>query len=68
MPTVGCAKSVLTGVYKEPSNVVGATSPLYDKFNKTEIIGMVLRTQGKRKTCIHFSGPFNYPRGISANY
>ena len=45
MPTVGCAKSVLTGVYKEPSNVVGATSPLYDKFNKTEVIGTSLRTK-----------------------
>lgn len=45
IPTIGCAKSVLTGVYKEPTNVAGATSPLYDRYNKTEIIGMAVRTK-----------------------
>jgi deoxyribonuclease V len=44
LPTIGCAKSVLTGSYEEPSNERGATSPLQDR--KTgEVIGMALRTR-----------------------
>lgn len=44
VPTIGCAKSVLTGVYEEPANVAGASSPLADP--KTgETIGSALRTK-----------------------
>jgi len=44
VPTIGCAKSVLTGVYEEPANVPGATASLVDK--KTgEVIGAALRTK-----------------------
>ncbi|MES2930481.1 MAG: deoxyribonuclease V [Patescibacteria group bacterium] len=45
VPTIGCAKSVLTGIYTEPANVPGSISYLYDKFNKTEIIGAAIRTK-----------------------
>ena len=44
MPTVGCAKSVLTGVHDPPADEPGSTSPLRDP--KTgEAIGMALRTK-----------------------
>ncbi len=45
VPTIGCAKSVLTGVYKEPKNKVGAISYLYDKYDKKEILGAAIRTK-----------------------
>jgi deoxyribonuclease V len=45
VPTIGCGKSLLTGVYEEPGNVPGDFSYLYDKYNKQEIIGAVLRTK-----------------------
>ncbi len=45
MPTIGCAKSVLTGVYEDPDNVAGAFSYLYDRNDRTEVIGAALRTK-----------------------
>jgi deoxyribonuclease V len=48
-PTIGCAKSRLTGTYEEPSLEKGAFSPLKDEKVKqnarSEIIGAVLRTR-----------------------
>ncbi len=44
IPTVGCAKSVLTGVYEEPGNAVGAISYLRD-VKTEEVIGAALRTK-----------------------
>jgi deoxyribonuclease V len=44
VPTIGCAKNVLTGVYAEPADEVGNTSPLRDKVTG-EIIGGALRTK-----------------------
>lgn len=41
-PTLGCAKSLLTGKYQEPENMQYATSPLMDK---QEQIGIVLKTK-----------------------
>jgi deoxyribonuclease V len=41
-PSIGCAKSRLTGEYEEPAEEVGAWSPLRDG---EEIIGAVLRTR-----------------------
>lgn len=41
-PTVGCAKNVLTGTYKEPDSKRGSYSWLTDK---NERIGMVLRSR-----------------------
>ncbi len=44
VPTIGCAKSVLTGVYKEPAENVGSISYLSDPKNN-ETIGAALRTK-----------------------
>lgn len=43
--TIGCAKSVLTGVYEEPSNTAGEYSYLLDAKNENEVIGAALRTK-----------------------
>lgn len=48
MPSIGCAKSKLVGVYDEPSLEAGSTSPLTDR-NSHEQIGTVLRTKNKVK-------------------
>jgi deoxyribonuclease V len=45
-PTLGCAKSRLTGTYKEPGPKAGSVAPLMDK---AEIIGEVVRTKNKVK-------------------
>ncbi|PKL44517.1 MAG: endonuclease V [Planctomycetes bacterium HGW-Planctomycetes-1] len=42
IPTIGCAKSRLTGEFKTPARTKGSTSPLKDK---GEIIGSVVRTR-----------------------
>jgi deoxyribonuclease V len=44
IPTIGCAKSVLTGVYEEPGNEPGDFSYLHDK-KIEEVIGAALRTK-----------------------
>ncbi len=45
-PTIGCAKSRLTGSYQEPHSEKGAYSPLKDKKNSNdETIGAVVRTR-----------------------
>jgi deoxyribonuclease V len=41
-PSVGCAKTRLTGTYKEPGQKVGSVSPLRDD---DEVIGQVVRTK-----------------------
>jgi deoxyribonuclease V len=41
-PTLGCAKTRLTGTYEEPGREAGAHTPLT---NKDEVIGSVLRTK-----------------------
>ncbi len=41
-PTVGCAKSHLTGKYEEPAREAGSVAPLVDK---GEVIGSVVRTK-----------------------
>ena len=41
-PTLGCAKSLLTGTYVEPANEAGSVS---DLISKNELIGKVLRTK-----------------------
>jgi deoxyribonuclease V len=45
IPTIGCAKGVLYGTYTEPGNTPGSVSYMYDKVNKTEVIGAALRTR-----------------------
>lgn len=42
VPTIGCAKSVLIGEYKEPGDEAGAISYLYDH---NEVIGAAIRTK-----------------------
>lgn len=44
IPTIGCAKSVLTGVYNEPANELGAYTDLRDP-RSGEVIGAALRTK-----------------------
>lgn len=44
MPSIGCAKSVLTGLYKEPPLTPGSRAPLLDRRHH-EQIGVVLRTK-----------------------
>lgn len=48
VPTIGCAKSVLTGVYEEPGMEAGAISYMRDK-QTDEIIGAAVRTKNKVK-------------------
>ena len=45
-PTVGCAKSRLTGRYIEPGEHAGDFTPLTDR---SELIGVVLRTKSRTK-------------------
>ncbi len=44
LPTIGCAKSVLTGHYEEPGNEPGAQAPLVDS-RTGEVIGAAVRTK-----------------------
>ncbi|HEX2792391.1 MAG TPA: deoxyribonuclease V [Candidatus Paceibacterota bacterium] len=44
IPTIGIAKSVLTGSYEEPGIEAGSTSPLIDR-KTNETIGMAVRTK-----------------------
>jgi len=48
-PTIGCAKSLLTGRYAEPGPEAGAMSPLLDK---GERIGTVVRTKARTNPLI----------------
>jgi deoxyribonuclease V len=45
-PTIGCAKSRLTGSFEEPSHEKGAYSPLVDG---EDVIGAVVRTRSNVK-------------------
>lgn len=45
IPTIGCAKSVLTGIYEEPEKERGAFSYLHDRWKNEEILGAALRTK-----------------------
>lgn len=49
VPTIGCAKSVLTGIYKEPGRTAGSATPLKDPKAHGEVIGMALRTKDRVK-------------------
>jgi len=48
IPTIGCAKSVLTGVFEEPGKEQGSISYMYDKATK-DIIGAAVRTKNNVK-------------------
>lgn len=48
LPTIGCAKSVLTGSYAEPGMTRGSRSPLTDP-RTGEVLGTVLRTKDNVK-------------------
>lgn len=54
VPTMGCAKSLLTGKYEEPANEPGAST---DLIHKSEVVAKVLRT--KRNTKPVFISPGN---------
>ncbi len=49
VPTIGCAKSVLTGVYEEPGLHAGATSYMYDPKQPDEVIGAAYRSKANVK-------------------
>jgi deoxyribonuclease V len=46
VPTVGCAKSLLTGKYKEPGPKRGDLAPLQDK---GDVVGSIVRTRDRVK-------------------
>ena len=46
LPCVGCAKSLLTGKYKEPGKRAGSLAPLVDR---GEVVGNVVRTKDNVK-------------------
>jgi deoxyribonuclease V len=46
LPCLGCAKSRLTGTYKEPGPRAGSLSPLVDR---GEVVGSVVRTKDNVK-------------------
>jgi len=48
-PTIGCAKSRLTGSYEEPAADKGSHAPLRDKKDPNEILGAVVRTRSNVK-------------------
>lgn len=56
VPTIGCAKSLLTGTFSEPGLEAGSRSPIYDRWNKTEIIGTALRSKNKTNPLIISAG------------
>ena len=45
IPTIGCSKNVLYGVYNEPPLEAGSLSYMYDKYNAEEKIGAAIRTK-----------------------
>lgn len=47
VPTIGVAKSLLTGTYEQPDSYKGASSLLLDKHHPEEVLGVVLRTKQK---------------------
>lgn len=49
IPTIGVAKSLLTGTYEQPDREKGSSSLLHDKYNPEEILGVVLRTKENTK-------------------
>ena len=47
IPTIGCAKSRLTGVYDEPSKTPFSVTDLYVNDRRDEVIGSVIRTKAR---------------------
>jgi deoxyribonuclease V len=45
IPTIGCAKNVLTGVYEEPDQEPGSYSYLHDPFHSEELLGAAIRSK-----------------------
>lgn len=49
IPTIGCAKNLLTGVYEEPGPEAGDITLIYDRTHRKEIIGAAMRTKANTK-------------------
>jgi deoxyribonuclease V len=49
VPTIGVAKSLLTGTYEQPDSTKGSSSLLLDRYHPEEVLGTVLRTKEKVK-------------------
>ncbi len=54
IPSIGCAKSRLTGTYVEPGPIAGDCSPLFDRHGET--IGRVVRTKARTRPLFISSG------------
>jgi deoxyribonuclease V len=52
VPTIGSAKSLLTGTFDEPAASAGSLSSIHDRYKPDEIIGAAIRTKVRSKPII----------------
>lgn len=45
IPTIGCSRTVVTGMFEEVGEEVGSVAYMYDPFNPDQVVGAVMRTK-----------------------